>query len=50
MKIYRDIAMIAVGATIGCMFEKYKKPIIDKMDCMMDDAIDKATDKLEKMK
>ena len=50
MRMYRDIAMMAVGAVMGCMFEKYKGPIMNKMDCMMDDAIDKATKKLEKMK
>ncbi len=42
--------MMALGATIGCMFEKYKQPLMDKMDDIMDNAIDKATNKLEKLK
>lgn len=50
MKIYRDMAMIAVGALGALVFTKYKEPMMKKMECIKDDAIDMATDKLEKMK
>ncbi len=50
MRIYRDIAMMALGAMAALTCEKYKEPLMQKMDCMMDSAIDKATDKLEKLK
>ncbi len=47
---YRDMAMIAVGAIGALAFEKYKEPIMDKMECIKDDAIDMATDKLDDMR
>lgn len=50
MKIYRDIAMIAVGAIGVLVFEKYKEPMMRKIECIKDEAIDMATDKLEQMK
>ena len=50
MRIYRDIAMIALGAMGATIFEKYKEPMMKKVECIKDDAIDMATDKLEQMK
>ena len=50
MKIYSDMAMIAVGVMGTLVFQKYKEPMMKKMECIKDDAIDMATDKLEKMK
>ena len=46
----RDMAMIALGALGVLAYQKYKQPIKEKMDCLMDTAIDTATEKLEKMK
>lgn len=50
MKFSRDIAMIAVGAIGALLFEKYKEPMMMKVESIKDDAIDMATDKLERMK
>jgi len=50
MKIYRDMAMIAVGVMGTLVFQKYKEPMMKKMECIKDDAIDMATDKLDKMR
>ena len=50
MKIYRDMAMIAVGVMGTLVFQKYKEPMMKKMECIKDDAIDMATDKLENLK
>lgn len=50
MKISRDVAMIALGAIGTLAFQKYKEPVMEKMECIKDDAIEMATDKLEQMK
>ena len=50
MKIYRDMAMIALGAVGALAFQKYKEPMLKKMECIKDDAIDMAADKLENMR
>ena len=50
MLSYRDMAMIAVGAIGAMAFEKYKEPIIEKVECIKDEAIDMATDKLDDMR
>ena len=47
---YRDMAMIAVGAIGALAFTKYKEPIKDKLECIKDDAIEMATDKLDNMR
>ena len=46
----RDIAMISVGAIGALALSKYKEPLLDKMECIKDDAIEKATDKLDNMR
>ncbi len=50
MRMYRDVAMMALGAALALACEKYKEPVMKKMNSVMDDAIDKAQDKLEQMK
>ncbi len=50
MQAYRDIAMVALGAVGVLAYQRYREPVMKKMDCVMDSAIDKATNKLEKMK
>jgi len=46
----RDMAMIAVGALGTVVLCKYKEPLLDKMECIKDDAIEMATDKLDNMR
>ena len=46
----RDMAMIAVGAIGALALAKYKEPILDKMECIKDDAIEMATDKLDNIR
>ncbi len=46
----RDIAMIMVGALGVLAFQKYREPVMRKVDCMMDKAMDYAEDKLDQMK
>jgi hypothetical protein len=46
----RDIAMITVGAVGALALAKYKEPLLDKMECIKDDAIEIATDKLDNMR
>ena len=36
MKIYRDMAMIAVGVMGTLVFQKYKEPMMKKMECIKD--------------
>ena len=50
MLSYRDMAMIAVGAVGALAFNKYKEPIMDKVECIKEDAIDMAADKLDEMR
>lgn len=50
MQVCRDMTMIALGAIGVLAYQKYKEPVKEKMGDMMDTAIDKATDKLGKMK
>lgn len=50
MQMYRDMAMIALGALGVLAYQKYKEPLMDKVDCLMDTAIDRTTEKLEEMK
>ena len=50
MKICRDVAMITVGAVGALVLQKYKEPMLNKMEDVKDSAIDMATEKLEKMK
>ena len=46
----RDIAMIAVGALGTVALSKYKEPLLDKMECIKDDASEMAADKLDNMR
>lgn len=64
MQFGRDLAMIALGAFGVLAYQKYNEPVKDKVECMKDHAInkvttvmdkasnamDRTTDKLEKMK
>ena len=50
MQMYRDIAMITLGALGVIAYQKYREPVMDKIDCMLDKACDCAEDKLEKMR
>lgn len=46
----RDMAMIALGAMGVLLYQKCKDPVMDKIEHTVDTVLDKASDKLEKMK
>lgn len=50
MQLCRDVAMMALGAVGVLVYQKCKDPVMDKIDYAVDMVLDKASDKLEKMK
>lgn len=49
MKIAKVIGLMAAGAGAVLAYQKYSKPVIKKMQEIMDDALSKADEKLDDM-
>lgn len=49
MKMTKDIALMAAGAASVLMYQKFNKPVMDKMEEAKDVALKKANKKLENM-
>lgn len=50
MKFTKGAMLVALGAGSVFAYQKYSKPVMNKMQNLMDDAIDKVNEKLEDMK
>ena len=50
MKIVKSMALIAVGAGAVLAYQKYSEPLMDKLQDCADDAMKKASKKLDDMK
>lgn len=50
MKIAKSMMLMAAGAGAVLAYQKYSKPVMDKMQNLMDDALDKVNEKLDDMK
>lgn len=44
----KDIALVALGAAGVIVYQKYKEPMKNKIECMIDTTMERANDKLEK--
>ena len=49
MKIGKNVALMAMGAGAVLAYQKYNKPVMKKMEKVVDSTIKKANDKLENM-
>ena len=49
MQMCRDIAMIALGATSVLMYQKYKEPVMKKLECAANTMMKKADKALDDM-
>lgn len=49
MKIARMMALIAVGAGAVLAYQKYSEPVMEKLEDIADDAMKKASKKLDDM-
>lgn len=49
MKMGRNVALMAVGAASVLAYQKYRKPVMDKMEKTANKALKKADKKLENM-
>lgn len=49
MKIVRSMALVAMGAGAVLAYQKYSEPLMNKLECLAEDAILKADKKLEDM-
>lgn len=49
MKLAKVVALMAAGAGAVLAYQKYSKPIMDKMQDIVDDALVKVNEKLEDM-
>lgn len=49
MKIGKNIALLAMGAGAVLAYQKYNKPVMKKMNKVVDKTIKKANNKLEDM-
>lgn len=49
MKIAKVVALMAAGAGAVLAYQKYSKPVMDKMQNIMDDALNKVNEKLDDM-
>lgn len=49
MKIVKSMALIAMGAGAVLAYQKYSEPMMKKLECLAEDAIRKADEKLEDM-
>ena len=50
MKIAKSMALMGIGAGAVLAYQKYSKPVMKKMNNAVDNALDKASKKLEDMK
>ncbi len=49
MKMGKNIALMAVGAGAVLAYQKYNKPVMKKMEKVVDSTVKKANKKLENM-
>jgi len=49
MKIVKSMALIAMGAGAVLAYQKYSEPMMKKLECLAEDAMRKADEKLEDM-
>ncbi len=49
MKIVKSMALMAMGAGAILAYQKYSEPMMKKLECLAEDAIRKADEKLEDM-
>ena len=49
MKIVKDMALMTIGAVGVIVYQKYKKPVIEKVEKVAGEAISKVNNKLEDM-
>ena len=49
MKLGKDVLMMSLGAGAVLMYQKYNKPVMKKMEKMVDKTMKKANNKLEDM-
>lgn len=45
----KDIALVALGATMVLAYQKYHKPVMEKAEKVLDDTLKAANKKLDKM-
>jgi len=49
MKIMKSLALMAAGAGAILAYQKYSEPVMEKLECIADDVMKKANEKLEDM-
>lgn len=49
MKMTKDVFLMSLGAGAVLAYQKYKKPVMKKMDKLLDKTMKKANQKLEDM-
>lgn len=49
VQIYRDMALFALGATSVVMYQKYKEPVMKKVECATHTMLKKADEVLDDM-
>ncbi len=49
MKLGKSLALMGMGAGAVLAYQKYNKPVMDKMEKIVDKTIKKANEKLEDM-
>lgn len=49
MKIMKSMALIAMGAGAVLAYQKYKEPVMEKIEDFADDVMSKASKKLDDM-
>ncbi len=49
MQVYKDMALVALGATAVLMYQKYKEPVMKKVECAANTMMKKADKALDDM-
>ena len=49
MKVIKSMALIAMGAGAVLAYQKYSEPVMEKMECLADSMMKKASKKLDDM-
>ena len=49
MKIAKDMALVAAGMGMLCLYQKYNKPVMKKMKKIVDNTMDSVNEKLDNM-
>jgi len=49
MKVLKSMALVAMGAGAILAYQKYSEPVMQKLEDIADDAMKKASEKLEDM-